>query len=59
MMLTPLKDNLQHFEVDVARFLKIRLFVFEVCETIVFVALILVLTIYSLVHIYEFGRHIL
>jgi hypothetical protein len=38
---------------------RISLYVFEVCETIVFVALVLALAIYTIEHIVEFGRTIL
>jgi hypothetical protein len=34
---------------------RIRLLVFEVCETAIFVVLVLVLAIYSIKHIVEFG----
>jgi hypothetical protein len=37
----------------------IRLIVFEVCETLIFVAFVLALAIFSLIHIYQFGRHLL
>ena len=41
------------------RLFKIRLFVFEVCETIVFIAFVLALAVFSIIHIIEFGRHLL
>jgi len=37
----------------------IRLIVFEVCETIIFISLVLVLALFSIKHIVEFGRHML
>jgi F0F1-type ATP synthase membrane subunit c/vacuolar-type H+-ATPase subunit K len=41
------------------RLFRIRLIVFELCETIVFVAFVLALAIFSIMHIIEFGRHLL
>ena len=37
------------------RLFQFRLIVFEVCETVLFVTLILALTAYSLKHIVQFG----
>lgn len=41
------------------RLFHIRLVVFEVCETIIFVTLVVALAIFSIMHIIEFGRHLL
>jgi hypothetical protein len=37
------------------RLFRIRLLVFEICETAIFVALVLTLAIYSITHIVQFG----
>ena len=41
------------------RLFRIRLFIFEVCETVVFAALVVFLAIYTIMHMIEFGRHLL
>ena len=37
------------------RLFQIRLLVFEICETLIFLALVLALAAYSLIHIYQFA----
>jgi hypothetical protein len=41
------------------RLFRIRLYVFEICETAIFVALVLALAIYSIERIIAFGRNLL
>lgn len=36
---------------------QIRLWIFEVCETVIFIVLVVALAIYSIRHIIEFGSH--
>jgi hypothetical protein len=41
------------------RLFRIRLFIFEICETVVFAALVVFLAVYTIMHMIEFGRHLL
>jgi hypothetical protein len=41
------------------RLFRIRLLIFEVCETLVFAALVVFLAIYTIMHMIELGRHLL
>jgi hypothetical protein len=41
------------------RLFRIRLLIFEVCETIVFAAIVVVLAIFTIKHIIEFGMSLL
>jgi hypothetical protein len=41
------------------RLFRIRLLIFEICETLVFAAFVLFLAFYTIMHMIEFGKHLL